>query len=172
MTLMPAPPKNPELCVHPEKLVISLTGENVRDFLNDILTAQINTLAGDTARAACLLSPQGRVLFDMMVITKADTVYLVTETEQAAPLANRLKMYRLRQKIEISVRTDLRAGHVWGEGHVNFSLPNSYISALDERHKALGSIALFPETDVLPDQSEAKDWKALRISCGIPERRS
>ena len=157
------------MCVHPEKLVISLTGENVRDFLNDILTAQINTLAGDTACAACLLSPQGRVLFDMMVITKADTVYLVTETEQAAPLANRLKMYRLRQKIEISVRTDLRAGHVWGEGHVNFSLPNSYISALDERHKALGSIALFPETDVLPDQSEAKDWKALRISCGIPE---
>ncbi len=98
---MSAPQKNPVLSVHPEKHIISLSGDDVRDFLNDILTAQINTLASDTARAACLLSPQGRILFDMMVMATADTVFLITEAEQAAPLAKRLMMYRLRQKIEI-----------------------------------------------------------------------
>ena len=141
----------------------------MRDFLNDILTAQINTLASDTARAACLLSPQGRILFDMMVIATADIVYLVTEAEQAAPLAKRLTMYRLRRKIEITVRPNLSTGHIWGEDHADFSLPDSCISANDERHKALGNLVLFSKTDGLPEQAEAKDWQALRISLGVPE---
>ena len=169
MSFMPAPPERPVLSVHPNKHIISLTGEDVRDFLNDILTAQINTLASDTARAACLLSPQGRILFDMMVMATADTVFLVTETEQAAPLAKRLTMYRLRRKIEITVNSNLCAGHIWGENHANFSVPNSFISAYDERHKALGKLVLFSKTVGLPEQEEAKYWQALRISLGVPE---
>ena len=169
MNLMPTPPKHPVLFVHPNKHIINLKGEDVRNFLNDILTAQINILSSNTARAACLLSPQGRILFDMMVMATADTVYLVTEAEQAAPLAKRLMMYRLRRKIQITVRPDLRAGHIWGEDHAVHNLPDTCISARDERHNALGSFVLFSRTDGLPEQSEAKDWQALRISLGVPE---
>ena len=169
MNFMPAPPEQPVLSIHPDKHIISLTGEDVRDFLNDILTAQINTLASDTARAACLLSPQGRILFDMMVMVTADTVFLITEAEQAAPLAKRLTMYRLRRKIEITICANCCAGHIWGEDHANFSVPNSCISAYDERHKALGKLVLFSKTVGLPEQKEAKYWQALRISLGVPE---
>ena len=169
MSYMPTPPNKPVLSVHSDKHIISLTGLDVRDFLNDILTAQINTLASNTARAACLLSPQGRILFDMMVIATADTVYLVTEAEQADPLAKRLKMYLLRREIEITVRQDLRAGHIWGESLAKFSFPDSCVSAHDERHKDLGSLVLFSKTDGLPEQAEVKYWQALRISLGVPE---
>ncbi len=169
MSFIPAPPKHPVLSVHQDKHVISLSGEDVRDFLNDILTAQINTLASDTARAACLLSPQGRILFDMMVIATADTVYLVTEAEQATPLAKRLTMYRLRRKIEIIVRPDLLVGHIWGEDHADLSLPDSCISAHDERHKDLGNLVLFSKTDGLPNQAKETYWQAMRISLGVPE---
>ena len=169
MSFMPALPEQPVLSVHPDKHIIRMTGEDVRDFLNDILTAQINTLASDTARAACMLSPQGRILFDMMVMATADTVFLITEAEQAAPLAKRLKMYRLRRKIEITLSSNLWAAHIWGENYANFSVPNSCISAYDERHKALGKLVLFSKTDGLPEQADAKYWQALRISLGVPE---
>ena len=169
MSLMPALPKQPVLSVHPDKRIISLTGEGIRDFLNDILTAQINTLSSNKARAACLLSPQGRILFDMMVIATTDTIYLVTEVEQAAPLAKRLMMYRLRRKIKITVRPDLCSGYIYGEYHAEFSLPDNCISAHDERHKSLGSLVLFSKTDGLPEQAEAEHWQALRISLGVPE---
>ncbi|MBL82116.1 MAG: hypothetical protein CMM80_06180 [Rhodospirillaceae bacterium] len=169
MSFMPAKPEQPVLSVHPDKQVISLTGENVRDFLNDILTAQINSLASNTARAACLLSPQGRILFDMVVMSAADSVYLVTEADQATPLTKRLMMYRLRRKIEITVRPELRAGHIWEGVHSDFSLPDSFISARDERHKALGSLVLFSNTDGLPSQEEEEYWQVLRISLGVPE---
>ena len=157
------------MSVHPEKRIISLTGEDVRDFLNDILTAQINTLASDTARAACMLSPQGRILFDMMVMATADTVFLISEVEQTASLAKRLTMYRLRRKIEITVSSNICAGHIWGQDLADFIVPNSCISAYDERHKALGKLVLFFKTDGLPEQTEAKYWQALRISLGVPE---
>ena len=169
MSFMPAPPEQPVLSVHPDKNIITLTGGDVRDFLNDILTAQINALASDTARAACLLSPQGRILFDMMVMATEDTVFLITEAEQAAPLAKRLMMYRLRRKIEITVSSSLCSGHIWGKKHEDFSVPNSCISAYDERHKALGKLVLFSKTNGLPEQAEAKYWQVLRISLGIPE---
>ena len=169
MSFMPVPPAKPVLSIHPNKRIISLVGEDVRNFLNDILTAQINTLAIETARAACLLSPQGRILFDMMVMTTPDTVYLITETEQASPLAKRLIMYRLRRKIEINVNPNLCAGHIWGCDHTNFSPPDNCISAHDERHKSMGSLVLFSETDGLPEQAEAKYWQAMRISLGVPE---
>ena len=169
MSFLPALPEQPVLSIHPDKHIISLTGEDVRDFLNDILTAQINTLASDTARAACLLTPQGRILFDMMVMATADTVFLITEADQAAPLAKRLTMYRLRRKIEITISPNLWVGHIWGEEHAEFSVPTSCIRARDERHKALGSLVLFSETDGLPEQAEVKYWQTLRISLGVPE---
>ena len=56
-----------------------------------------------------------------------------------------------------------------GEDHADFSVPNSCISAYDERHKALGKLVLFSKTDGLPEQAEAKYWQALRISLGVPE---
>jgi len=169
MSFMPATPEQCVLSVHPDKHIISLTGEDVRDFLNDILTAQISTLTSNTARAACLLSPQGRILFDMIVMATVDTVFLITEAEQVAPLAKRLTMYQLRRKIEITVSSDLYAGHIWGEAHADFSVPNSCISAYDERHNALGKLVLFSETDGLPEQADPNYWQALRISLGVPE---
>ena len=36
MSFIPAPPEQPVLSVHLDKHIISLTGEDVRDFLNDI----------------------------------------------------------------------------------------------------------------------------------------
>ena len=78
-------------------------------------------------------------------------------------------MYRLRRKIEITISPNLRAGHIWGKGHPDFNLPNSCISAHDERHKDLGSLVLFSKTDGLPEQEKVKHWQALRISLGVPE---
>ena len=102
MTVAANLPDQPVLATRPDLTAIRLSGDEVRDFLNDILTAQIKTLDEATARPACLLTPQGRILFDMMVMVKTETVYLITQAEQAGPLAKRLMMYRLRRKIDIS----------------------------------------------------------------------
>ena len=95
-----------QLYLHTDKTVICLQGDNPADFLNDLLTAQIEQLEQGIARAACLLSPQGRILFDMLVLRTAEAVYLVTEAQQAEPLIKRLSLYRLRRAIEITHRPE------------------------------------------------------------------
>ena len=85
--------------------IVSVSGEGAAEFLNDLLTAQITRLDTEIARMACLLSPQGRILFDMMVFRLSETqLFLLTETSQAEALAKRLTLYRLRRKLDISIR--------------------------------------------------------------------
>ena len=131
-----------QLYLHTDKTVICLQGDNPADFLNDLLTAQIEQLEQGIARASCLLSPQGRILFDMLVLRTAEAVYLVTETQQVEPLIKRLGLYRLRRAIEITHRPEFQVGHL-----ANFGQPDQIeasvlsekaISAIDERHPISG----------------------------------
>ena len=169
MTVSAALPDQPVLATRPDLTAIRLSGDEVLDFLNDILTAQIKTLDEATARPACLLTPQGRILFDMMVMVKTETVYLITQAEQAGPLAKRLIMYRLRRKIDISQPAEMQVGHLWGDGLAGVSVPEGGIAGNDGRHADLGRLALFADTDGLPEPTKANDWQAMRISLGIPE---
>ena len=101
-----------QLYLHTDKTVICLQGNNPANFLNDLLTAQVEQLQKGIARAACLLSPQGRILFDMLVLRTAEAVYLATEAQQAEPLIKRLSLYRLRRAIEITHRPEFLVGHL------------------------------------------------------------
>ena len=161
-----------QLYLHPDKTVLRLTGDNPKNFLNDLLTAQIEALEDGIARAACLLSPQGRVLFDMLVLRTADAVYIVTETIQADALIKRLTLYRLRRSIDITLLADMSVCHLLDSANPQqtepHALPDSAILARDERHAGLGVLCLIPETD-LPAAQPDKIWHIQRIGLGIPE---
>ena len=169
MTFSVTPPEKPVLAARPDLKVICLFGDEVRAFLNDILTAQIQTLAEATARPACLLTPQGRILFDMMVMVKKETVYLMTQDDQAGPLVKQLMMYRLRRKIDISQPVDLQVGHLWGGDTADVSVPEACVAGKDGRHADLGRLILFADPSGLPEPGTVNDWQAMRISRGIPE---
>ena len=93
----------------------------------------------------------GAYLFDMMVMVKTETVYLITQAEQAGPLAKRLMMYRLRRKIDISQPAEMQVGHLWGDGQAGVSVPEGGIARNDRRHADLGRLVLFADTDGLPE---------------------
>ena len=158
--------------LHKDKIAVKLTGDKPADFLNDLLTAQIAELPSGIARAACLLSPQGRILFDMLVVQQQGAVYLVTEEAQAEALIKRLSFYRLRRAIDITLIRENHICHLADlESHQQanaHTLPSSAITAIDERHDNLGLLCLIPETD-LPATMHDTNWQIQRISCGIPE---
>ncbi len=152
------------LAGHPKLRMIIVSGDEAGTFLNDILTAQVEALPLGLARAACLLSPQGRILFDMLVLKKGNTEFgLVTEEEQAVPLLKKLTFYRLRRKIIIKLETDFCFAHLWQ----NADIPGkNWRQFDDERHPLLGSLLVCNTTEVLPDD---RLWQRQRISLGIPQ---
>lgn len=87
--------------------VISVGGVDAETFLNGILTTTTLGLRTGEFRYGGLLTPQGKVIADML-LTRADDAILIDCAEIAAPAAlRRLTMMKLRAAVAISLRYDL-----------------------------------------------------------------
>ncbi len=154
---------------HQHMKALSVTGQEAGDFLNDLLTAQIQRLDENTARMACLLSPQGRILFDMLIVRKSEDQFIcITEAQQLKPLLQRLMMYRLRRPIQLEEIQGVIIGHC--HNHAIHDLDAEILCRSDERHPALGILCLIPdELSEGVSLSDDADWEECRIKHGIPQ---
>ncbi|MEP6785021.1 MAG: folate-binding protein [Sphingomonadales bacterium] len=132
-----------------DRAVIRLSGEDVRGFLQGLVT---NDVAGDLPVYAGLLTPQGKALFDFIVWADEEDLLIDCEASVAEALARRLKMYRLRRPITIAVDPTL-AVHWAADGQ---GVP-------DPRSPALG------RRWIAPPAAPATGWHAHRLSLGIVE---
>lgn len=82
-----------------DRAVIRLSGEDVRGFLQGLVT---NDVMGPLPVWAGLLTPQGKALFDFILWADGEDVLIDCEAAQADALAKRLTLYRLRRKITIA----------------------------------------------------------------------
>jgi tRNA-modifying protein YgfZ len=100
--------------------VLRVAGEDAASFLQGLLTNDVESLTAGEARYAALLTPQGKILFDFLVLrvpAVSGAAFLIDcPAAQTADLAKRLGFYRLRAKVTI---TDESAGFavaaIWGE---------------------------------------------------------
>jgi hypothetical protein len=84
-----------------DRAVLHLSGDDVRGFLQGLVTHDLNELAPDHPLWTALLTPQGKALFDFILWAEDDAVLIDAEAAQAEALARRLSMYRLRRAITI-----------------------------------------------------------------------
>jgi folate-binding protein YgfZ len=137
----------------PNRAVVRLSGEDVRGFLQGLVTSDV---AGALPVWAGLLTPQGKCLFDFLVWSDREDLLLDCEADAADELVKRLTLYRLRRAIRIE-RDETLAVH-WsidgGEGQA------------DSRLAELGRRWLAPATE------PASGWLAHRLSLGVCEGRA
>ena len=86
----------------PHRACLIIGGAEAQDFLNDLLTLNITSLAVDEVRAGALLTPQGRVLFDLLVSRKNGDYRLECDRDRRDALMQKLHLYRLRRQVEIT----------------------------------------------------------------------
>ena len=84
------------------RALIRLSGEDVRGFLQGLVTNDVDLLAPERPLWAGLLSAQGKALFDFILWADGADVLVDCEREAADALAQRLTLYRLRRAIEIA----------------------------------------------------------------------
>ncbi len=148
----------------PDRAVIALEGPEARAFLQGLVTNDLTDLAPGHGLYAALLSPQGKILFDFLVAEGDGAVLLDCEATGAEALAKKLKLYRLRAKVEVSPRPQLSvyAGLTGrpGERAVTFADPR--LAALGPR--SIGAVAEMPAN--LPGASV---YHAARLELGVPE---
>ena len=81
-----------------DRVLLRLSGEDVRGFLDGLVTNSLDTLPA----YAALLTPQGKVIADFMVWGDGDDLLLDCDGSAAEALERRLAMYRLRRAITIA----------------------------------------------------------------------
>src|ERR687889_37524 len=84
-----------------DRSILRLSGEDVRGFLQGLVTNDLALLAPDRPLWAGLLTPQGKALFDFILWADGEDVLVDCEAKAADDLARRLSLYRLRRKIAI-----------------------------------------------------------------------
>ena len=99
--------------------VVSVSGADATSFLQGLLTNDVERLHPSEARYAALLTPQGKILFDMIVVRAPggeEPSYLIDcAAAQAADLAKRLGFYKLRAKVAIAdLSADRAVAAFWG----------------------------------------------------------
>jgi folate-binding protein YgfZ len=86
----------------PSRALIAVAGPDWRSFLQGLISQDVETLAPGEARFAALLTPQGRLLWDMFVVGRGDGGRLDVAAEHRDAILQRLAMYRLRAKVELA----------------------------------------------------------------------
>ena len=84
-----------------DRAVIRISGPDWRPFLQGLITQDVESLADGEARFAALLTPQGRLLFDLFVIGRPDGCLIDCAAAQRDALLQKLTIYRLRAKVDI-----------------------------------------------------------------------
>ena len=153
-----------------DRSVIAVGGEEAASFLQGLLTNDVERLEEGAARYAGLLTPQGKILFDMLVVRAPGGAFLIDcAAGQAADLARRLGFYKLRSKVSIADQSADRAVVAfWGDEEPD-EAPDSVLYA-DPRDSRLGWRAIMPRGQAVQiGEEHAPTYEALRIAAGVPK---
>ena len=82
--------------------LLYISGNDTEEFLQNLITNDINNVSETQSCFASLLSPQGKYLFDFIVIKHKQGYFLDCEKKQIDSLFKQLSLYKLRSKIEIT----------------------------------------------------------------------
>ena len=81
--------------------ILYLQGENILEFLQNLITNDVNKVKENYSCFASLLTPQGKYLFDFIIIKHKNGYFLDCEKKQIDQLYKQLNIYKLRSKVEI-----------------------------------------------------------------------
>ena len=91
--------------------LISITGEDTKNFLQNIITNDIEKVSFSSSIFSALFTPQGKYLFEFFLIQTKNGYLLDCDNEFTKEIINYLLKYKLRSKIEI---TDISTDYVIG----------------------------------------------------------
>ena len=164
----------------PDRGVVKVTGNDARTFLNGLATTDIGKVTPAGPRFAALLTPQGKIIVDFIVVEApakdGGGFFLDCPRALAGTLVDKLNFYKLRAKVmaeDLSAVLGVLAA--WG-GQNRVSAETEYgLCYADPRLPKLGMRVMLPPhlaaeaaADLGATLVEAEAYEAHRIALGVP----
>ncbi len=141
---------------------LCIEGEDSSDFLQNLITNDVNKCGKENIIYSCLLTPQGKFIADFFIFKKDDNYIIETHSLFYETLLKKLKLYKLRSKILINEITNLCSYSVFGDLNNNF---NFIIFCADPRNNKIGNklICKSKDSKILNNFNEIDEKKYHEI---------
>lgn len=167
--------------------IIRIDGEDRHAFLQGLVSNDVTKATATRAIYAALLTPQGKFLHDFFIAASGDSLLVDCEGERREDLFRRLRLYRLRSKVELAdVTGDFSVQVAFGgDCSAAFGLGGEAGSAreadggaifTDPRFAGAGCRAILPAEKAIAslasqstEAAEADSYDAWRLSLGLPD---
>ena len=93
--------KNENVYILEDRGLLYINGVDAKNFLQNILTNDIEKISENQSCFSALLNPQGKYLYDFIISKHKSGYFLDCEKETILDLHKQLKLYKLRSKVEI-----------------------------------------------------------------------
>ncbi|XUY27641.1 YgfZ/GcvT domain-containing protein [Agrobacterium sp. rho-8.1] len=141
-----------------DRAFIHVSGNGATDFLQNLITPDLESLPDGEARAGALLTPQGKIMFEFLIWRDGEGYVLETGADQKDALLRRLTMYKLRAPVELKADDSTGVSVFWNEHAPHGAIKDSrFAKASVELYRSMGSSA----------SGDPAAYHALRISNGI-----
>lgn len=144
----------PEPLFLTHRSVFTVSGTDAEAFLNGIITAPVLGLNTGEYRYGGLLTPQGKLIGDLLLTREEDAIVIDCAAMAAPALVRRLNMMKLRAAVAITDRPDLCV--------------IAFAGAPDPRSPDAPPRRIGPRTRIQAGDLSA--YHAVRIAAGIPEQ--
>ncbi|UUX51489.1 folate-binding protein [Nisaea acidiphila] len=169
------------------RAVLSVSGPDARKFLQGLVSNDVEKVTPERAIHAAFLTAQGKYLFDFFIAEVAGALLLDCEAERLADFQKRLRLYKLRSKVEIEDAGDRYAvlavtgddaadalGFA-GEAGAAKEVEGGTVF-VDPRHAGLGARAIVRKekrdafiADNGLSEGSLQDYDCTRIRLGVPD---
>ena len=84
-----------------DRAILYINGEDAKEFLQNLISNDINKVSDVNSCFSSLLTPQGKFLYEFIIVKHKSGYILDCERPQAEELFKQLSLYKLRSKVEI-----------------------------------------------------------------------
>ena len=92
---------NQNVYILEDRGILYINGADAKEFLQNMISNDINKVSEDSSCFASLLTPQGKFLFAFIIIKHKSGYFIDCEKSQTEALFKQLSVYKLRSKVEI-----------------------------------------------------------------------
>lgn len=172
-----------DICL-PDRAILRVGGADAVDFLQGLVSVNMEKIWDQKAVYGAFLTPQGKYLHDFFAVSMQGSVYMDCEATRIEDFQKRLKLYKLRSKIDLEIMQDVRAYALIGQDALEtLGLPSTVGSTkdmaagivyTDPRLAAAGARAIMSADQVSAfsflgfTAGEVSNYHRLRLSLGLP----
>ena len=84
-----------------DRSILYINGADAKDFLQNLVSNDVNKVSDDSSCFASLLTPQGKFLYEFIIVKHKQGYFIDCEKSQSEEIFKQLNLYKIRSKVEI-----------------------------------------------------------------------